>query len=526
MLSRSKRPVWLLLALAPWAAPSPAEACGGVFTATSAAGLQPVDQAAERILFEIAEGSVTTHLQLQVQGEADHFAWIIPLPAVPTVAESNLDRLKAIDEASALSVRLPQPGACLLDQPEDPGEASGCSCGGGTEDIASRPGPAPGDLGNQPPVRVYASSFTAQYDYDVIESAFTPVLVQWLSDHGYHLGERTLPVLERYNVAGTKFLAVRLRPEANTQDLAPIAITVPGDHPVIPLELTAVAARPYFGLLVLILADDTYLPENFVSIPPRSGEILFDADGRTSYFEWVARAAAEANGRFFATEYLGQRPATLDGVSRARYLSRYYTRISPEQMTLDPAFRPHPNQGLRQENVLDLSQEESLYDCSTVVEARKPSACGFNYCGPGAACGEVAGAPVCRCGPGTVASLVEGPDQIQRVSCIALENPLALTPGELEQTLDPCAAVDCGLGTCQAKGLLATCACEADAVALKAGNGVRCQPAPTDMITFGPGAGRESRATPATTASIRLPTASTSAWAMAGLLLVLRRRRR
>lgn len=505
------------------AGPRPAWACGGVFTATSAAGLEPIDQAAERILFEIAEGTVTATFQLQFQGDPRDFAWIIPVPAVPTVTEADLSRLKAIDQASALSVRLPQPGACLLEDPEDPGAASGCSCGG-TESIASRPPPAPGDLGNRPPVRVYASSLTARFAYDVIESAYTPVLVEWLSDHGYHLGERMLPELERYNVAGTKFLALRLRPEAGIHDVVPISVTLPGDQPMIPLALTKVAAQPYFGLLVLILADQTYLPQNYVSIPPRSGEILFDSEGTTSYFEWVARSSAEANGHFFSTEFLGERPAALDGVSSARFLSRYYTRISPEQMTLDPGFRPHPNQGIRQANVLDLSQEESLYDCATVVDARKPSACGFNYCGSGATCGEVDGQASCRCGEGTTAALLEGPDGVRRVSCIAAENPAALSPAELAD-LDPCANVSCGMGTCAAKGRLATCTCEPGAVALAAGGALTCVPAPSDMVTYGPGAGRESRSTPATTAALHLPTTSGGVWALALVAWFLRRRR-
>jgi hypothetical protein len=58
-------------------APS-AKACGGFFC-----GRAPVDQTAERILFEVGDDSVTMTTQISYNGAAEDFAWVLPLFEVP-----------------------------------------------------------------------------------------------------------------------------------------------------------------------------------------------------------------------------------------------------------------------------------------------------------------------------------------------------------------------------------------------------------------------------------------------------------
>lgn len=75
-----------------------ARACGGFFC-----GQQPVDQTAERILFEVGDGSVTMTTQISFNGKAEDFAWILPLSAVPdpdSLAEFPQQALDALDANS------------------------------------------------------------------------------------------------------------------------------------------------------------------------------------------------------------------------------------------------------------------------------------------------------------------------------------------------------------------------------------------------------------------------------------------
>ena len=65
------------LALAPTA-----QACGGLFCDGPT---NPVDQAGENILFAVDEEAeqITVHVQIQYEGAAEEFAWILPTPALP-----------------------------------------------------------------------------------------------------------------------------------------------------------------------------------------------------------------------------------------------------------------------------------------------------------------------------------------------------------------------------------------------------------------------------------------------------------
>jgi Uncharacterized protein conserved in bacteria (DUF2330) len=72
--------------------PHRAEACG-CFTPPNPT--VPVVQAGERILFAVANGQVTAHVQVQYSGASgQEFGWLLPLPAVPTL-ELGTDELFA-----------------------------------------------------------------------------------------------------------------------------------------------------------------------------------------------------------------------------------------------------------------------------------------------------------------------------------------------------------------------------------------------------------------------------------------------
>ena len=61
----------------------PASACGGFFCNNTT----PVVQNAERIIFTVDEVAevVETHVQVEYEGPADQFAWIVPVQAEPEI---------------------------------------------------------------------------------------------------------------------------------------------------------------------------------------------------------------------------------------------------------------------------------------------------------------------------------------------------------------------------------------------------------------------------------------------------------
>ena len=77
----------LSLLLAASIATTPAFACGGFFCNRD----EPVDQSGETIVFEVDEtdDKVTMHVQVEYEGPAEAFAWVVPAKGVPELFRSH-----------------------------------------------------------------------------------------------------------------------------------------------------------------------------------------------------------------------------------------------------------------------------------------------------------------------------------------------------------------------------------------------------------------------------------------------------
>jgi len=323
-------------------AAGPIAACGGFFCTTA-----PVDQAAERVIFTMDEGTVTTYVQINYVGKADDFAWILPLPAVPqidTAQRSTFDDLNRLTQPIYIS---PRPPDCLrLPLP-----------------AAARPA--------EGTTTVLASGEVGPFGYHVVSSPDPQDLVRWLRDNGYRITAEMEPLVKLYTDDGLIFLAMRLRQGQNTSDIVPVKLTYESSLPMIPLRLTAVAATPDMPVMVWIFATAQAAPLNFVPIRIADSEVAFTPFGRNDYLQVVSRAADEAGGRAFVTEFAGPtsslRPPSDETAKllfqQYPYLTRLYTRISPDEMTLDPLFDLAPDLP-NVSNVHDLSRYPSPWSCS------------------------------------------------------------------------------------------------------------------------------------------------------------------
>jgi hypothetical protein len=117
----------------------------------------------------------------------------------------------------------------------------------------------------------------------------------------------------------------------------------------VPLRLTRIAATQNMGVLVYVFGDTRAVPEKYASITVNDKDVRFipDSFGPTNYRTLVGKAADAAGGHGFITEFAGPPTAanisftsltTQQLVASSSYLTRLYTVISPDEMTLDPEF--------------------------------------------------------------------------------------------------------------------------------------------------------------------------------------------
>jgi hypothetical protein len=487
----------ILLALATaagcWLDMSSAAACGGFFC-----GQQPVDQTAERILFEVNDGSVTMTTQISYSGRAEDFAWVLPLsepPAVDSLKVFSQQALVGLDSNTGPIFLWPQDSACS-NQDDDVVFADSSAAGG------------PGG------VDVYLSAEVGPYEAVVVGSTDASALVSWLRERGYRITPAMDPYVARYVDEGMKFLALKLQDTATVQDLKPFQFTLPGSVPSIPLRMTALAAEPEMSILVFVLASQRYEGKNWSNLAIADDQIRwqgFDSSVpfRTNWAELVAQAVDRAGGQGWVTEFAGPSASYAGSVrqqlqsggfvdaeteqaarellasfERHPYLTRLYTRVSAEEMHSDPIF------GASDQGEVDRLYELSRFvngddQCARRQLSRDP--CDFNTCGAGGLCRPVAArsldpgasrdaAPLagCACAPGASARATQRPDGSLVVVCqdarLSFLNPGDREADSLDTLPDPCATAECGEhGQCVSVNLTPTCVCDQGYVAVPVG---------------------------------------------------------
>lgn len=262
-------------------APSVAEACGGFFCSSA----RPVDQAAEEVVFAVADGTVTMHVKIAYTGEAEDFAWVVPVPQVPDL-EIGTDALFPILSQLRARWNLARDlGDCDLDLAVP-------SAGGDDDD------------GRGEGVEVVSTGVVGPYETAVLQATDSGELLEWLGDNGYDLPADLDGALAPYVADGMYFVALKLAKDEDVGDLEPIVLTYPGTQPAIPIQLTSIAATEDMRLRVYLLGEHRAVPESYLHLV--LNELAIDWwTGGANVEAVITRAANEAGGHGFFTDYAG-----------------------------------------------------------------------------------------------------------------------------------------------------------------------------------------------------------------------------
>ena len=460
------------------ALPERAEACGGFFC-----GQQPVDQSAERIIFAVGEGEVTMITQIQYQGAAPDFAWVLPLPAVPD--KDSLETfpdlaIRALDVNTGPQFQLPDD--CQLFVADAAGQANS------------------GAEGARDDVTVHIRETVGPFDVAVIESTNPMKLVEWLRTNQFRVTAPMEPYIALYTNEGMKFLALRLQPGNDVNDIQPFKFTMPGQAPGIPLRMTALAAEPEMGILVFVLGDQRYEPKNWPDVQVPDDEIKFDPwTFQTNWTSLVAKKVDDAGGQGFVTEMAGATAPYIERIqnSPARdedqmaaqqallallegypYLTRMYTRLSAEEMSSDPTFGRSGKGDV--DRLRELSRfvdgEDLCGDGGSAPPEDATTPCDFTTCGSGGLCREAMNQDgqvdaACACVPGATARTTFDPQGRPTVICqdqrMSFQNPGDKETPDATALPDPCVGFDCGPGgRCVPMNMTPTCECNPGLVAV------------------------------------------------------------
>ncbi len=450
------------------ALPRPAEACGGFFC-----GQAPVEQNAERILFEVGDDTVTAVIEITYTGSPDDFSWILPLGGelvgelelVPTGVLTLLE-LATVPRIIPPETRCSRPSAPMV------GVSRGAGGGGSLEDGG---------------VDVTELDRVGPFEPVLVTSENPAALVAWLNDNGYTVTAGMEPFINDYVAQDFSFLAMQLAPGAGTQDIAPVQVTYRGVEPMIPLMLTSVATGPETGVLAFVAANTRYEARNYANLEVSTDELRADPfNGQNNYYPLISWMIDDAEGRAFVTEFAGSTADTQANVqniflnsedaqessawlqnlfARKTTLTRMFARMGGWEMTQDPSFTP--SAGTAVSPTLDLTEQPAVEVCGPGSDDRIVP-CGSTYCGVGSQCATtVDGVDGCVCADGHSARTIlapPGPGLAPTETVVCQQSDfdfLADVVGTPDGPSDPCFANICGEnGSCLQINGFATCECD------------------------------------------------------------------
>jgi hypothetical protein len=469
-------------------APNPAHACGGLFCSVS-----PVDQNAERILFEVHDTNhVTATVEISYAGDPGSFSWIVPVPETPSEMDvAPASALRLLDQATA-PIIIPPPTTCSQsDFRFSPFPASAVQ-----EDAATA------ENGG---VVVEDLPAVGPYDPEVVSSDDPEALIEWLEDNDYLITDEMKPFIASYSQDGFKFLGVKLLPDAGVSDISPLRFTCPSPDgtPLIPLKLTAVASEPEMGILAWVAGAERFSPLNYRQVTVDTDLVQFDPRlNQSNYYPLVSWLVDQEGGKAFVTEYAGPtdenlqnavnnvflptndfeeaRTWLLEKLEAHPYITRMYTRMSGWEMDDDPVFAA--GGGSDVSNVHDLSDRPAIEICGEIDRSSVP--CGNTYCGEGSRCAVTEdGEAGCVCNSGSLARAItvpRGRGLPLGGSVTCQDASLDLLQSAVDQIGDPCDGFGCGEGgQCVPVNGFATCECDAGFVAVQdfvQPGGLQCRP--------------------------------------------------
>ncbi len=502
------------MVLAAW--PNVADACGCLSPpdpVTLSSDDFAVNQQSEQILFEVGQDTVTAHVLIRYAGDPETFAWIVPVPNAPELALSEQVTFALVDQGSTVQVSRAPESLCPVPEYECrfhdtpncndnasgvDGGAAGGSDGGDEGGFGDEDDGNGGDGGAPPPgVDVIDMQMVGSYETVTFAADEPEAAVTWLQDNGFIVNDTMTPYMQPYIDAGMVFVAAKLEAGAGIDAIAPLKMTYQGNVPMIPLQLTAVAAEPHLTVSAYIFADIPYAPDGHPEITLPEEELAFSPESRSNYPMLMARKIDEAGGDAWVREYSGSTfgyraddasgccgasdfcgiafdgqcqcplddfdatdcaevPGLVPGIELLEelsqnhsFLTRLTTRVSPEEMDYDPAFIPGNGTPLP---AVMTATEYSLTGCAPdVVDTQalednlSIQTCSSVYCGAGECVATELGA-ACRCDEGQVARSFTDVDGETSVTCVPLVRPVDL--GADTTLPDVCSNFNCGEGTC------------------------------------------------------------------------------
>lgn len=303
-------------------------------------------QTRQEVLMAVQNGNaeariITYVLRSHYTGDPSTFAWIIPLPVIPTdiVAHDDARLFEALQTETAPRFIIETSGGGGGDW------NWGCAYGGmaGSQELDS------GAL-----VEVESSGQAGIYEYVVLSSSGSAALLDWLNDNRFAVPASADEVLQTYIDQEMHFLALRiLEPETisgqDQREIPPIQFACQIARPWYPMVISQISAATETEVVIYLMAETRMQATNATEGIIDGHALYYDpaSESLTNYEALFTQTLAELESPAMIVEYaqnpwlysiLGAWPQAPADLPSDICLTRLRTVLKPDEMDRDFVF--------------------------------------------------------------------------------------------------------------------------------------------------------------------------------------------
>ncbi|MBN4050424.1 DUF2330 domain-containing protein [Desulfobulbus sp. AH-315-M07] len=264
------------------ATPQEAEACGGCFVPPAENTLVT----GHRMILSVSKTKTTLIDQIEYSGDPQSFAWVLPIKGQAELATVPDVMFNQLGFDSTVSV-IPPPVNCP--------DYGGCPGVGESLSVASGTGGMGGDSDGG--VTVISQEVVGPYETVQLAATDPQALFNWLDGHGYQLPDDIAPIVASYIDADFNFLALRLVPGIGVSSMEPIAVSLPGGSPTLPLRMVAAGTGVTTTVTLYVLSEGLMEATSHPTFTiPEEAVVWRYATGDSNYTDLRKSAYDSSNG--------------------------------------------------------------------------------------------------------------------------------------------------------------------------------------------------------------------------------------
>jgi len=231
--------------------------------------------------------------QFEYQGAPEDFSWVLPVKPGAWIEESVDAWFEALDSFTSTRVFAP-PLVCSQPEFSD----SGC---GSSEDASAS---GAGGAGDGPDVIVKHRGTVGPYNTVTLSSKDPKALETWLEQNGYVVPDYVVPIIAAYVAEGFDFIALRLQPGKDVQQMSPVRVITPGGDSELPLRMVAAGASSFVGITLFVIGEQRFAMPDLPELSVPHEELVWDWGAATSnYLDLRQATLAQNSGRTYLTTF-------------------------------------------------------------------------------------------------------------------------------------------------------------------------------------------------------------------------------